>query len=100
MLSVDEALAIVLENVKPLPCEEVDFGDASGRLLGEDVLSDIDMPPFPRSAVDGFAIRADDLAHVPARFAIVGELPAGSFPDCRVGRGAAAQIMTGAPVMI
>ena len=98
MLSVDEALAIVLENVKPLPSEEVDFGDASGRLLREDVLSDIDMPPFPRSAVDGFAVRADALARVPARLAIVGEIPAGSFPDFRVGRGEAAQIMTGAPV--
>ena len=98
MLSVDEALSIVLENVKPLPSEEVDFGDASGRLLREDVASDIDMPPFPRSAVDGFAVRADDLAYVPARFAIVGEIPAGSFPDFRVGRGEAAQIMTGAPI--
>ncbi len=98
MLSVDEALSLVLENTKPLPAEEVDFGDSSGRLLREDVTSDIDMPPFRRAAVDGFALRAEDLDRVPGRFTIVGEVPAGSFPDFRVARGEAAQIMTGAPV--
>lgn len=98
MLSVDQALSIVLDNVTPLPSEEIDFIDAVGRLLREDVRSDIDMPPFPRSAVDGFAVRADDVRAVPARLTIVGEIPAGTFPDICVGPGEAARIMTGAPV--
>ncbi len=98
MLAVDEALSIVLQNAQPLETEEINFHACVGRLLREDVVADIEMPPFPRSAVDGFAVRAVDLAHVPARFKVVGEIPAGTFPDFRVGRGEAAQIMTGAPV--
>lgn len=98
MLAVDEALSIVLQNVEPLGTEEIEFHACVGRLLREDVTSELDMPPFPRSAVDGFAVRAEDVARVPARLEIVGEIPAGSFPDFRVERGQAAQIMTGAPV--
>jgi molybdopterin molybdotransferase len=98
VLAVEEALSIVLDNVRPLGTEEIDFDAGVGRLLREDVISDLDMPPFPRSAVDGFAVRAEDLAHAPARFQLVGEIPAGSFPDFRIERGQAAPIMTGAPV--
>lgn len=98
MISVDEALSIVLDNVKTLPAEDIEFVDAVGRLLREDVTSDLDMPPFPRSAVDGFAVRARNLASVPARLKVVGEIAAGSFPDFSVGDGEAARIMTGAPV--
>ncbi len=98
MIPVDEALALVLDNIDPLPAETIDFAEACGRLLREDVASDIDMPPFPRSAVDGFALRAEDLASVPARLSVVGEVPAGTLPDFRVGVREAAQIMTGAPV--
>lgn len=98
MLPVDEALEIVLRNAKSLGTEEVTFHACPGRLLREDVVSDLDMPPFPRSAVDGFALRAEELSETPARFDLVGEIPAGSFPDFRVEPGEAAQIMTGAPV--
>ena len=98
MIPVDEALALVLDNIDPLPAETIDFAEACGRLLREDVASDIDMPPFPRSAVDGFALRAEDLAVLPARLSVVGEVPAGTLPDFRVGVREAAQIMTGAPV--
>ena len=76
MIPVDEALALVLDNIDPLPAETIDFAEACGRLLREDVASDIDMPPFPRSAVDGFALRAEDLAVLPARLSVVGEVPA------------------------
>lgn len=98
MLPVDEALEIVLRNAKPLGTEEVEFTACAGRLLREHVQSDIDMPPFPRSAVDGFAIRAEELAQGANRFRIVGEIAAGSFPDFPIRPGEAAQIMTGAPV--
>ena len=98
MLSVEEALNCVLTHVEPLPPENVGFDNVSGRLLQENIVSDIDLPPFARSAVDGYAVRSKDLYKVPTRFSIVGEVPAGSFPQFSVGPGEAAQIMTGAPV--
>ena len=98
MLPVDDALALVLSNAGPLGRESVDFAESTGRLLLEDVRSDLDLPPFPRSAVDGFAVRAGDLAEVPAKLRVVAEIAAGTFPDRPVGPGETAAIMTGAPV--
>jgi molybdopterin molybdotransferase len=98
MISVDRALEIVLSRVSPLPAEEIDFADAPGRILREDVASDTDLPPFRRSAVDGFAVRASDTASVPARLTLVGSVPAGTYPDFAIGPGETASIMTGAPV--
>jgi molybdopterin molybdotransferase len=100
MIPVEDALEIVLSRSRPLPIEEVDFTEASGRLLREDVVSDIDMPPFPRSAVDGYAVRASDTGAgaVPVKLRVVGVVPAGSHPEFRVEAGEAASIMTGAPV--
>lgn len=98
MISVEEALSIVLERAVRLPPETVDFLDAPGRVLAEDVVSDIDLPPFARSAVDGYALRVADVETLPARLRVVGTIPAGTYPSFRVGRGQAAQIMTGAPV--
>jgi molybdopterin molybdotransferase len=98
VIPVEEALSIVLGAASPLPSEEIDFTQASGRILLEDVVSDIDMPPFARSAVDGFALRAEDLRDVPATLRVVGTIPAGTFPRMRIESGEAASIMTGAPV--
>ncbi|HSF18878.1 MAG TPA: gephyrin-like molybdotransferase Glp [Vicinamibacteria bacterium] len=98
MIPVEQALRIVLDRAKPLSTEEIDFSGATGRLLREDVVSDVDMPPFPRSAVDGYAVRAQDVRQIPARLDVVGTIPAGTFPTFRVEAGQAASIMTGAPV--
>ena len=98
MIPVEEALRIVLENTATLATEEVEFTEASGRLLREDIRSDMDMPPFPRSAVDGYAVRAKDVATAPARVRLIGSIPAGTFPNFRICEGEAAAIMTGAPV--
>jgi len=98
MIPVEKALEIVLSRAEPLPAEEIEFTDAPGRLLREDVTADSDLPPFRRSAVDGFAVRASDTASVPAKLRLVGSVPAGTSPDFRVGPGEAASIMTGAPV--
>jgi len=98
LIAVEQALQIVLENTPTLPKENVAFQEATGRLLAEDVVSDIDLPPFSRSAVDGFALRVVDLRSLPAPLRIVGLVPAGSFPSFRVNRGEAAQVMTGAPI--
>lgn len=98
MIPVEEALEIVLGHTTALPFEEIDFREAPGRVLAEDVFSDLDLPPFPRSAVDGFALRTQDLKTLPFQLQVVGVVPAGVFPSFRIGPGEAAHVMTGAPV--
>jgi molybdopterin molybdotransferase len=98
MIPVEKALAIVLSRTPTLPAEEVEFTEACGRMLREDVTADMDLPPFRRSAVDGFAVRASDTSCPPVKLRLVGNVPAGIYPDFRVGPGETASIMTGAPV--
>jgi molybdopterin molybdotransferase len=81
--------------------ETVDLLAGLGRVLAEEMVADRDFPPFARSTRDGYAVRAADLAEVPARLEVVGEVKAGNWPDpaqCSVGRGQAVGIMTGAPL--
>src|SRR5208282_965262 len=69
----------------------------------EGIVADRDFPPFARATRDGYAVRAADLARVPARLAVVGEVKAGEWPEpevCSVGRGQAVGIMTGAPLPV
>jgi len=98
MLSVEDALAVVLREAKPLPSEEVALDDALGRVLAGDVRADRDLPPFDRSAMDGYALRAADVAGAPCALDVVGEVRAGDWPTLTVGAGQAAKIMTGAPL--
>jgi molybdopterin molybdotransferase len=98
VITVDEAHEIVLAHTPRLPTEEIAVEDALGRVLAEDVSSDVDMPPFDRSAMDGFAVRAEDLAAGPAVLSVVGLVRAGQEPDRPLESGQALQIMTGAPV--
>ena len=98
MIPVEEALETVLREAKALPSEEVALDDALSRVLAEDVASDLDLPPFHRSAMDGYALRAEDVAGAPAALEVVGEIRAGQWPDLTIGPGQAARIMTGAPV--
>jgi len=70
-----------------------------GRVLAEDIVADRDFPPFPRATRDGYAVHSADLAALPAKLTVIGEVRAGSILDGRtLGRGEAAEIMTGAPV--
>lgn len=98
MVPVEEALEIVLREARALPGEEVTLEEALGRVLAEDVASNVDLPPFDRTAMDGYALRAADVAAVPAALDVIGEVRAGQWPDLTVGPGQAARIMTGAPV--
>lgn len=91
----DEALETVLAAARPLGAERVPLAEAGGRLLASDVFSDIDMPPFDKAAMDGYACRARDLER-PLR--IVETIHAGSLPERPIGAGECASIMTGAPV--
>ena len=98
MIPVGEALAIVLAHTPILPPEEADLAQAVGRVLAEDVRSDVEMPPFDRAAMDGYAVRAEDADHAPVTLKVVGQVRAGQVSDRRLGEGEALQIMTGAPV--
>ncbi|HUU93851.1 MAG TPA: molybdopterin molybdenumtransferase MoeA, partial [Phycisphaerae bacterium] len=98
MIAPDEALAIVLENTPRLEAVEVPLIEAVGACLAEPVASDLDLPPFDKSSMDGYAVRAGDVAETPADLTVIEELPAGVVPTKEVGPGQCAKIMTGAPV--
>src|SRR5438876_3509969 len=99
MLSVTEAQAIVLQHAHPLPAEMVPLGPAVlSRVLAEDVASDLDMPPYDKALMDGFAVRAADLAEGRGVLAVVEEITAGRTPTQTLGPGQVARIMTGAPI--
>jgi molybdopterin molybdotransferase len=98
LMSADDALARILAGVPTLPAVESPLLDALGLVLAEDVTADRDVPPFRNSAMDGYAVRGEDVASAPAELRVVGEVAAGGFPDRTVGPGEAMRIMTGAPV--
>lgn len=97
MIGVDEAYRIVLENVSTLPPKTVDIRDAVGLCLADDVVSDIDMPPFDKSAMDGFAVIAENTA-VGAELEVVENVAAGFLPQKTVGGSQSSKIMTGASI--
>src|ERR1700682_1850701 len=97
MISVEEALARLLAPLEALPPEQVSVADAVGRVLAEDVAARRTQPPFAVSAMDGYAVRAADVAQLPAKLRIVAEIPAGAGYGGTIGAGEAARIFTGAP---
>jgi molybdopterin molybdotransferase len=98
LISVEEALAEILSHVRPLEPERVPILEALGRVLAEEIVSDINIPPFDNSAMDGYAVRAADVAGAPARLAVVGSVAAGYVAGARLEPGTAIRIMTGAPL--
>jgi len=98
MISVEEALARLLAPLAAVPPEQVSLADAAGRVLAEDVAARRTQPPFAVSAMDGYAVRAENVARVPATLRIVAEIPAGAGFGGRLGAGEAARIFTGAPL--
>jgi molybdopterin molybdotransferase len=99
MISVGEAQARVLARIaRPTPPEVVPVARALGRILAQDVLAPFDVPPADNSAVDGYAVRAEDLTGGRTRLSVVRDLPAGAVFEGRIGRGEALRIMTGAPM--
>jgi molybdopterin molybdotransferase len=95
LLTLEEAQERILGRSRPLPAEAVSIGEAAGRVAAEDVLATVDLPPFASSAMDGFAVRSEDL---PATLRIVGESAAGRPYEGRLDRGCAVAISTGAVV--
>lgn len=98
MIPVAEAIQIVIEQTPTLPPETVSLADACRRILAEDVIADSDLPPFDRSQMDGYAVRAADTENAPVRLQIVGESAAGNGWHQEMKAGEAVRIMTGAPL--
>ena len=98
LLSVAEALARVTQGLEPLESERVKLEQARGRVLAEDIAAHLTQPPFDASAMDGYAVRAADVATLPATLRLVGEALAGRGFDGEVKQGEAVRIFTGAPV--
>ncbi|CAN5372568.1 molybdopterin molybdotransferase MoeA [soil metagenome] len=94
MITVSEAKSIIAENVKSLSPVELPLSDAAGHTLAVDVISNLDIPPFPQSAMDGYAIIFDDKKE----FFIRGEMAAGTSEQFTIQNGEAARIFTGAPL--
>ena len=102
LLNVDTALANILANMKTLLAETVSLPESHDRVIAEDIVSPIDLPPFDNSAMDGYAIRYEDSAAAapvnPVTLSVAMDILAGSAPDGSLESGQAARIMTGAPV--
>lgn len=95
MISLDKALKIVLDTEVPKRTERIELHQSLGRYLAEDIKSDINMPPFHKAAMDGFAIRESDIQK---ELTIIETIAAGQTPSKTVKEGQASKIMTGAPV--
>lgn len=102
MISLEEARALVLSHVRPLPVETVPVLEAVGRVAAADLASDIDIAPFAHSAMDGFAVRASELAEAspesPVELDVIAEVAAGDVFEGVIGAGQCVRIMTGAPL--
>jgi molybdenum cofactor synthesis domain-containing protein len=98
VIPVAEAIRIIKEHTVPLPTEDLALADALDRFLAEDIIADSDLPPFDRSQMDGYAVRAADLESVSTRLRVVGESAAGRGWHHKMSAGEAVRIMTGAPV--
>jgi len=102
VLTIDEAQRIVLESVAALPAEVMPLLEALGCTLAEPVVAQVSLPPFDNSAMDGYAVIAEDTRGAsrekPATLRMIGDVPAGTALSRTVERGTAARIMTGAPV--
>jgi molybdenum cofactor synthesis domain-containing protein len=98
VVDVDEARHRILERVQPLPAVSLPLDQALFRTLAEDVACDRDDPPFDRSLMDGYAVRAEDVRAAPVVLRVVGAVPAGTWPTIPIGPGETARINTGAPI--
>jgi molybdenum cofactor synthesis domain-containing protein len=98
MISISEAIKIIERETRTLPPESIDLSNAVRRVLAEDIVADSDLPPFDRSQMDGYAVKAADTLKSPVNLKIVGESAAGAGWHEKLKKGQAVRIMTGAPV--
>ena len=98
LITYQRAQKRILRAVELLPAVKLPLDKARGLVLARDIVADRDLPPFDRSAMDGYAVRAADTAGAPVKMKVAGEIVPGREPDADAGPGEAARIMTGAPV--
>ncbi|MEM2780742.1 MAG: molybdopterin-binding protein [Candidatus Bathyarchaeia archaeon] len=104
LLKIEEAKRVIQRHfeIKPLGVEETPLLEAFNRVLAEDVVAEIDVPPFSRSTVDGYAVKAEDTfgadENRPVKLKLCGTVNVGEKPKVKVEHGTAAEIMTGAPI--
>lgn len=102
MINVPEAKSLVIKHTKLLTPVEVSLWEARGLVLAQDVKSDMNIPPLTNSAMDGYAVRAEDQKNAssdrPAMLELIGEVKAGEVFKGKVGKGQTVRIMTGAPL--
>lgn len=95
MISLEEAYRIIENNIVPVDTVTILVSDCLNRVLAQDIISDVNIPPFDRATLDGYACRKIDL---PGPFQIVEEIPAGKLPSVIIEEGQCARIMAGAPL--
>ncbi len=98
MIDIDEAYEVLFSNIKAGKTVVLPLSEALYRTLAVPVSCDVDYPPFDRSVMDGYAVRAVDVADAPATLRVAGQIPAGTMPDRSLLPGEAMQINTGAPI--
>lgn len=102
MVTVDEALEKILSHIPPLGFEKASILDAMGRVIAEDIHANRNIPPLDNSAMDGYALRCEDVQNAspehPVRLEVIEDLPAGFISKKKLERGKAIRIMTGAPI--
>src|SRR3989338_6876903 len=100
LIRTDQALQIITQSVKVLPKEEVKLSDALGRVLAEDIYAGVDIPGFDNSAMDGYALKSEDLKGAvknnPQVLEVVDDVKAGDIPRKTLKNNQAIRIMTGA----
>ena len=96
MISVEDAQERVLAEIAAVGTEQLTFTDVLGRVLREDIIATSDVPQADNTAMDGYAVRADDIANPPVRLRVIEDLPAGTVATKNVESGTAIRIMTGA----
>ncbi len=98
MIGAAEASARILEHIETLSKERVPLSAALGFVLAERVVAPLSLPLWRNASMDGYAVRAVDVANTPVRLHVIDEVPAGAVPQGGIGAGEAMKIMTGAPV--
>ncbi len=98
MIPISEAFKIIKRETSALATEMIDLENSVGRVLAQEIRADMDLPPFDRSQMDGFALKTSDVKNAPVQLKIVGESIAGKGFDGKLNSGEAVRIMAGAPV--
>jgi len=102
MISIEEAKRLIWNETPVLKKEKIEIIDSLGRVIAEDIVSEFDIPPFDRSAMDGFAIISDDTFSAskenPVLLEVISEIKAGDFKNFKIEKGKAISIMTGAKI--